>query len=119
MKTTEVGGPRGFDASKTIEGRKRHAMVDVDGLAMTLQVHSADVQDHDGATPCSRYRSDTSYLPRLLSLTPPTPPSVSRAPPTSRSRSCARSLGRSASRSTRGAEWSTAALPNSIAIAGW
>ncbi len=51
VKTTEAGGPRGFDAGKKIKGRKRHAMVDTDGRALTLQVHPADVQDRDGAIP--------------------------------------------------------------------
>ncbi|MGI4798563.1 MAG: IS5 family transposase [Janthinobacterium lividum] len=51
VKTTEAGGPRGYDAGKKIKGRKRHAMVDTDGRALTLQVHPADVQDRDGAVP--------------------------------------------------------------------
>lgn len=51
VKTTESGGPRGFDAGKKINGRKRHAMVDTDGRALTLQAHSAGVQDRDGAGP--------------------------------------------------------------------
>ena len=51
VKTTEAGGPRGYDAGKKIKGRKRHAMVDTDGRALTLQVHSAEVQDRDGAIP--------------------------------------------------------------------
>ena len=51
VKTTEAGGPRGYDAGKKIKGRKRHAMVDTDGRALTLQVHSASVQDRDGAVP--------------------------------------------------------------------
>ena len=51
VKTTEAGGPRGYDAGKKIKGRKRHAMVDTDGRALTLQVGSAGVQDRDGAVP--------------------------------------------------------------------
>jgi transposase len=51
VKTTEAGGPRGYDAGKKIKGRKRHAMVDTDGRALVLQLHSADVQDRDGAIP--------------------------------------------------------------------
>ena len=30
VKTTEAGGPRGYDAGKKVMGRKRHAMVDTD-----------------------------------------------------------------------------------------
>ena len=51
VKTTESGGPRGFDAGKKIKGRKRHAMVDTDGRALVLQAHPASVQDRDGAVP--------------------------------------------------------------------
>ena len=45
VKTTESGGIRGYDADKKIKGRKRHAMVDTDGRALKLQVHSAEIQD--------------------------------------------------------------------------
>ena len=48
VKTTESGGPRGFDAGKKIKGRKRHALVDVDGRALLIEPHAADVQDRDG-----------------------------------------------------------------------
>lgn len=51
VKTTEAGGPCGYDAGKKIKGRKRHAMVDTDGRALTLQVGPASVQDRDGAVP--------------------------------------------------------------------
>jgi len=49
VKTTEVGGTRGFDAGKKINGRKRHLVVDTLGLILAVVVHSAGVQDHDGA----------------------------------------------------------------------
>src|SRR3546814_1376439 len=51
VKTTEAGGPRGYDAGKKTMGRKRHAMVDTDGRALIILVHPADVQDRDGAVP--------------------------------------------------------------------
>ncbi len=54
VKTTESGGPRGFDAGKKVKGRKRHAMVDTDGRALVLQVSPASVQDRDGAVPLLR-----------------------------------------------------------------
>jgi transposase len=53
-KTTEAGGPRGYDAAKKVKGRKRHALVDTDGRALLLQVSPADVQDRDGAIPLLR-----------------------------------------------------------------
>ena len=31
VKTTESGGPRGYDAGKKIKGRKRHILTDTDG----------------------------------------------------------------------------------------
>jgi putative transposase len=49
VKTSEVGGQRGYDAGKKINGRKRHIIVDTLGLILALVVHPADVQDYDGA----------------------------------------------------------------------
>lgn len=49
VKTTESGGPRGFDAGKKIKGRKRHIVTDTQGHLVGLQVHPADIQDRDGA----------------------------------------------------------------------
>jgi transposase len=51
VKSSEAGGPRGYDAGKKIQGRKRHAMVDTDGRPLVLQCHAASVQDRDGAVP--------------------------------------------------------------------
>jgi putative transposase len=49
VKTTESGGPRGFDAAKKINGRKRHIVTDTQGFLVGAVVHTADVQDRDGA----------------------------------------------------------------------
>ena len=46
-KTTEVGGPHGFDAGKKVKGRKRHILVDILGLLIAVVVTTADVQDRD------------------------------------------------------------------------
>jgi len=51
VKTTEAGGPRGYDAGKKINGRKRHALVDTDGRALVLEPHAASIQDRDGGVP--------------------------------------------------------------------
>jgi putative transposase len=48
-KTTEQGGERGYDAGKKGNGRKRHILVDTLGLLLLVMVHSAKVQDRDGA----------------------------------------------------------------------
>jgi putative transposase len=49
VKTTESGGGTGFDAGKKIKGRKRHIMTDTLGLMLVAVVHSAAIQDRDGA----------------------------------------------------------------------
>ena len=49
VKPTESGGVRGYDAGKKIKGRKRHIGTDTTGLRVGLEVHSAGVQDRDGA----------------------------------------------------------------------
>ena len=54
VKTTEGGGPRGYDAGKKINGRKRHALVDTDGRGLVLEPHPASVQDRDGGGPLLR-----------------------------------------------------------------
>jgi transposase len=48
VKTTESGGPRGYDAGKKIKGRKRHIVTDTQGNLVGLAVHPADIQDRDG-----------------------------------------------------------------------
>lgn len=49
VKTTESGGVGGYDAGKRIKGRKRHIVTDTVGLLVGLEVHSAGIQDRDGA----------------------------------------------------------------------
>ncbi len=49
IKTTGVGGPdRGYDGGKKIKGRKRHLLVDTQGLVLKCRVHGADIMDRDG-----------------------------------------------------------------------
>ena len=43
VKTTEAGGPRGYDGGKKVSGRKRHLLVDTLGLVMAIKVHEADI----------------------------------------------------------------------------
>ena len=49
VKTTESGGPRGFDAGEREKGRERHITVDPLGLMVGAVAHAADVQDQGGA----------------------------------------------------------------------
>ena len=46
VKTTGVGGEgRGYDGGKKVKGRKRHLLVDTQGLVLEVRVHSAKVTD--------------------------------------------------------------------------
>jgi putative transposase len=48
-KTSGVGGEhRGYDGGKKVRGRKRHLLVDTEGLVLKAKVHSAKVPDQDG-----------------------------------------------------------------------
>lgn len=49
VKTTEAGGPKGYDGGKKVKGRKRHVVVDTLGLLLAVAVLPANVQDWDGA----------------------------------------------------------------------
>ena len=48
-KTTGVGGEaRGYDGGKKVRVRKRHLLVDTEGLVLKAKVHSAKVPDQGG-----------------------------------------------------------------------
>jgi len=49
VKTTEMGGPRGYDGGKKIKGRKRQLLVDTQGTLLKSKVHPADIHDRTGA----------------------------------------------------------------------
>src|SRR5207237_4174678 len=61
VKTTEVGGIKGFDAGKLVKGRKRHIVVDTLGLLIAVVVTSANVQDDHGAKPVLGDRQGSLY----------------------------------------------------------
>ena len=52
VKSAEKGGacidPCGYDAGKKIKGKKRHILVDTQGLLMHAIIHAADIQDRGG-----------------------------------------------------------------------
>ena len=54
VKTTESGGPRGYDAAKKVKGRKRHIVTDTCGLLVGAEIHPADIEDRDGRRWSSR-----------------------------------------------------------------
>jgi transposase len=58
-RTTEAGGPRGFDSFKRVKGRKRHMVTDTEGRLIALCVHPADVQDRHGAPALLKTATDT------------------------------------------------------------
>jgi len=49
VKTTEMGGPRGYDGGKKVNGRKRHLVVDTQGLLLKAKVLPADLHDRPAA----------------------------------------------------------------------
>jgi len=48
-RSSEAGGERGYDGGKRISGRKRHLVVDTQGLILHVLVHPADVHDRRAA----------------------------------------------------------------------
>jgi putative transposase len=48
VTTTSVGGARGYDGAKKLVGRKRHILVDTEGLLLAVNVHPATIMDRDG-----------------------------------------------------------------------
>ena len=65
VKTTGVGGPRGYDGGKKINGRKRHLLVDTQGLLLKVKVHGAEVMDRDGVTLLLPPAPTKEQFPRL------------------------------------------------------
>src|SRR5215208_5923680 len=67
-KTTGVGGEqRGYDGGKKVHGRKRHLLVDTEGLVLKAKIHSAKVPDQDGLRLLLKSAGE-ELLPRLKHL---------------------------------------------------
>jgi putative transposase len=67
VKTTGVGGEqRGYDGGKKVKGRKRHLLVDTQGLVPKAKVHAASVMDFEGIKTLLR-QADVEF-PRLKHL---------------------------------------------------
>jgi putative transposase len=67
VKTTEMGGVRGFDGGKLIKGRKRHLLVDTLGLLLAVVVTAGNVDDAAGAQLVVGKVSPAAY-PRLEAI---------------------------------------------------
>jgi putative transposase len=66
VKSTGVGEEqRGYDGGKKVKGRKRHLLVDTQGLVLKAKVHAASVMDWDGIK--MLLRADIEF-PRLSHL---------------------------------------------------
>jgi transposase len=61
VKTTEAGGPGGYDASQKVKGRPHHIAVDTFGLPIKCTVTTVDGQDRD-ALPAVRSAVSTRAL---------------------------------------------------------
>jgi putative transposase len=48
VKTTAVGGVRGYDRAKKVNGRKRHLLVETQGLVLRAKVHSTTPRSRTG-----------------------------------------------------------------------
>ena len=64
VKTTELGGERGYDGGKKITGRKRHILVDTLGLLLVVVVTQARLDDA-AAAPLVFQELQPQKLPRL------------------------------------------------------
>lgn len=64
VKTTELGGERGYDGGKKIKGRKRHIAVDTLGILLAVVVTSAAIDDA-AAAPAVLEQLDRQGYPRL------------------------------------------------------
>ena len=66
VKTTEAGGPKGYDGGKKVSGRKRHVLVDTLGLIWGLAVLPASPTDWDGAVEV--FKRVGNKMPRLAKV---------------------------------------------------
>ena len=66
VKTTEAGGPKGYDGGKKVAGRKRHLLVDTLGLIWGLVVMAAAPIDWDGAVEV--FKRVGQGMPRLAKV---------------------------------------------------
>ena len=67
VKTSSMTPEKGYDGGKKIQGRKRHIVTDTLGLLMAVVIHSADMQDREGAKlVIEQLRYDYPRLKKIL-----------------------------------------------------
>ena len=67
LKTTEVGGEEQVcDPGKEVKGRRRHLLLDTEGLVLKEKIHAASVCDRDGIKPLMKPAGEG--FPRLYEL---------------------------------------------------
>ena len=66
VKTTGVGRERGYDGAKKVKGRKRHLLVDTEGLVLKARVYVANVVDQEGNKSLLEHAKE--FFPRLSHL---------------------------------------------------
>ena len=64
VKTTEIGGEKGYDGGKKISGRRRHIAFDSLGLLLAVVVTAASIDD-GAAAPAVLGQPDRRHYPRL------------------------------------------------------
>jgi transposase len=67
VKTTEVGGVKGFDGGKLVKGRKRHILTDTLGLLVAVVVTAGNVDDAVGGKQLLG-SIDPKHFPRMRAL---------------------------------------------------
>ena len=65
VKTSEMGGPSGYDGNKKVDGRKRHIVVDTLGLLMAVAVTTANLDDGTHAPQVLKQVTEEKF-PRLV-----------------------------------------------------
>jgi len=119
VKTTESGGVCGFDAGKKVKGRKRHIVTDTLGLMVGLAIHSAGIQDRDGAPEVLQsIRTRWPWLRHVFADGGYAGPKL-EAPATGRSRSSSGPTRPRASRCCRTDGWLSEPSHGSGAAAAW
>jgi len=112
VRARESAGPRGHDAGRTIEGRRRRARVGRDGRGLPPHARPASIQDRGGGPPLLRA---ARHRWPIVPLRVAEAGTGSRTPAALAANSSPSPAAGSVAPSTPGARWSRAASPRSTA----